>query len=190
MRNEESAEDKKMMTNKLMSKATIVVAAIGLVAVSAHAGPPKDSGRDVIGEAQSLCEFPDVFVPASDLGGGSDQEIFAFACGLLWKTNGAQVEGKACAGDASDTHGYVTYTGRNCVKNEAAQERKAASVVLSMDDVIERNKAQQVLTAADYACSYASKAIALVAVGKLDQQDNDLIADAEDIAEALGYECE
>ena len=180
-----------MNINKLMSKATFVVATIGLVAVSAHAGgPPRDSGRDVIGEAQELCEFSSGIVPAADLGGGTDEEIFAFACGLLWKTNGARIEGKGCTGDASGGNGYVTYSGRNCVKNEAAQERKASSVVLSMDDVIERHKAQQALTAADYACMYASKAIALVAVGKLDQQDNDLIADAEDIAEALGYECE
>ena len=180
-----------MNINKLMSKATIVVATIGLVAVSAHAGPPKDSGRNVIGEAQNLCKFSDdAFVPAPDLGKVKDEDIFAFACGLLWKTDGAQVEGKNCAKDASDSNGYVTYTDRNCIKNEAAQERKASSVVLSMDDVIERNKAQQVLTAADYACMYASKAIALVAVGKLDMQDADLIDDAESIADALGYPCE
>ena len=84
----------------------------------------------------------------------------------------------------------LTYTGRNCVKNEDAQLRKASSVVLSMDDVIARNKAQQALTAADYACKYASKATALVAVGKLDQKDSDLIADAENIADALLYPCE
>ena len=174
-----------MNINKLMSKATIIVATIGLVAVSAHAGPPRDSGRDVIGEAQGLCTFPG----ASDLGSGSDQEIFDSACGLLWKSDGELIEAKGCTADAS-TNGYISYTGRNCSKNEASQERKAASVVLSMDDVIARDKTQQVLTAADYACQYASKATALVAVGKLDQQDEDLIADAEDIAAALGYPCE
>jgi len=170
-----------MNINKLMSKATIVVATFGLVAVSAHAGPPRDSGRTVIKDAQALCAYPVGYVPADVLEAEpSDQEIFDFACGLLWKTNGALIEGKGCAGDVSDTsNGFVTYTGRNCVKNEAGQERKAASVVLSMDGVIERNKAQQV------------KAIALVAVEKLDQGDNDLVSDAaEDIADALGYPCE
>ena len=173
---------------KLMSKATIFVASIGLVAVSAHAGPPRDSGRDVITEAGDLCAAP----PAFDSGSGSDEEIFSLACDLVFKTNGAQVEGKACAEDYSDTNGFVTYTGRNCVKNEDAQLRKASSVVLSMDSVIERDKTQQVYTAAKYACEYASKAAALAAPGvdKLDLQGTTLIGDARDIADALGYPCE
>jgi hypothetical protein len=195
MRNEKSAEDKEMITNKLIGKAAIVAVTVGLVAVSAHAGPPRDSGRPVIDVAQGLCAYQADYVPPASLGDGtgseiSDQEIFDFACGLLWKTNGTLIESRGCTADAVNSKNYVTYTGRNCDKNEAAQERKAASVVLSMADVIDRNKAQQVLTAADYACTYASKAFELVAVGKLDQQDEDLIDDAEAIADALGYGCE
>ena len=171
-----------MNIKKFMNKAAIVAVSIGLVSVSAHAGPPRDSGRDVIGEAQTLCG---AYVPGS----GSDSEIFGLACAVLWKTNGAQVDGNKC--DAGgDTNYFVTYTDRNCVKNEAALERQASSVILSMDDVIARDKSQQVLSAANSACSYASKATDLEAVGKLDLMGHDLIADAESIADALGYPCE
>ena len=178
-----------MNIKKFICKATIVAVSIGLAAVSAHAGPPRDSGRNVIGEAQILCAFPLVVPLASDVGEGSDKEIFALACAVLWKTNGEQIgDHKACEA-GGDTNDFVTYTGRNCVKNEAALERKAASVVLSMDDVIARNKSQKALTAADYACEYASKATFLDAVHKL-VGGNELIGNAESIANALGYPCE
>ena len=176
-----------MIMNKLMSKATLVVATIGLVAVSAHAGPRGDEDRgqrDVIGDAQALCKTP--FSDPKDI----DEEIFNLACKVLHMTNGEQIQGKACVADASDTNGYVTYTGRNCDKNEVALERKVSSVVLSMDDVIARDKTRQVLTAAEYACEYASKATFLEDVEKLDLHDNDLIGDAESIAKDLGYPCE
>lgn len=176
---------------KLMSKATIVVATIGLVAVSAHAGPPRDSGKTVIELATAICAGLETPTDA-------DEQIRADACDLLMKSDGdLDLTSSKCKvdpdyPDEATGNGYATYSLRNCAKNEASQHRKAASVVLSMDDVVVRHKAQQAYTAAKYACEYASKATALEAVGKLDMHgaDPDLIEDAEAIADALEYPCE
>ena len=187
---------------KIIYKTIMVVTiALGLSAVTAYAGPPntppKDSGRDVIGDASKLCKFEnvvlsEVYAPAADLGIGSDPEIFDLACGILWKSDGALIEAIGCEPVTDDPdNGFVKYTLRNCHKNEAALQRQAASVVLSMDDVIARYKSQQALTAAEYACGYAGKAYDLEGVGKFDDGDyEDLAVDAESIAYALGYPCE
>ena len=169
-----------MNINKLMNKAAIVAVSLGLAAASAHAGPPRDSGRDVIGEAQAACEAG---IKTTD---GTIVEIFGSACDLLWKTNGAQVnpDGNKCKVGDVDTNGYVEYTGRNCYKNEAALERQAGSVILSTLDIA-KGKQQQRATAAKSACTYAGKAEFLEDVGKLNLNGHDLIGDAEKIADAV-----
>ena len=43
-----------MNIKKFMSKTAIVAVSIGLAAASAHAGPPRDSGQDVIGLAEGF----------------------------------------------------------------------------------------------------------------------------------------
>jgi hypothetical protein len=182
-----------MNIKKFMSKTAIVAVSIGLAAVSAHAAkpsdPPKDSGRLVIAEATEIC-----VVHHSTLGPAlgdypTDGEIRGAACDLLFKTDGTR-GGDRCAAD-SIGNGYVEYALRNCDKNEAAQQRKAASVVLSMDDVVVRGKDQK-MTAAMYACDYASKADFLEDVSKLTYLEKDgvfadLAGDADSIAAALGY---
>ena len=183
-----------MNIKKLMSKTALVAVSIGLAAVSAHAGPPRDSGRPVIYEAQTSCGFGSTYTESMGLGTKTDQEIRAFACDLLYKTDGDldidnQAGCKADGDNPTDGNGYVTYSLRNCAKNEAGLERKAASVVLSMNDVIDRNKDQKE-TAAYYACFYASNSEALDLVGKLEFADGtNLWMDAESIADALGYDC-
>ena len=181
-----------MTIKNVMSKAAIVAVSIGLAAASAYAGPPRDSGRPVIPQAITSC---DVDYNADNVLGTSDEEIRAFACSLLFKSDGALDAGvDKCKADPDypndvDGNGYVTYKSNNCAKNEAAQQRKAASVVLSMDDVI-KGKVGQSLTAAGYACDYAAKAEFLADVGKLEYAaGTDLMADAESIAAAIGYNC-
>lgn len=172
-----------MNIKNVMSKAAIVAVSIGLAAVSAHAGPPRDSGKDVISIAQGICASP---LSVST----SDEQIRADACELLFKSDGFLELGNKCTTDRDNTtNGFVTYSGRNCEKNESAQERKAASVVISMHDLIEKGKVAQSLTAATAACEYADKAEYLEAVGKLDLGGFDLIGDADSIAAALGYDC-
>ena len=179
-----------MNIKKFMSKTAIVAVSIGLAAASAHAGPPRDSGRDVIGEAEAFCEG---FV--ADLT-DADQAILADACQLLSDTDGKQVAstGKnACKpGDDLADNGVVNYQNRNCEKNEDAQLKKAGSIVLSMRDVVYKDKFAQRFTAAETACMYASKATDLLAVEKLAYRvnDADLVGDAEGIADDLGYDCD
>jgi hypothetical protein len=178
-----------MNIKKFMSKTAIVAVSIGLAAVSAHAGPPRDSGRDVIAEAEAFCE---TFV--ADMA-DADQVILANACQLLSDTDGEQVEstGKnACkpGPDLAD-NGIVSYLNRNCEKNEDAQLKKAGSIVLSMNDVAFKDKFAQTFTAAETACLYVSKATDLIALGKLSYRvDADLVGDAEGIADDLGYDCD
>jgi len=177
---------------KLMNKTAIVAVSISLAAVSAYAGPPRDSGRDVIGEAASICLS--LTVDSTD----HDQLILGAACQLFSDTDGFQEEssGKnACKpGDESIDNKVVVYKLRNCEKNEGAQLKKAGSIVLSMSDVIYKNKFAETSTAAETACLYASKATDLFAVGKLAYQttaaDADLVGDAEGIANELGYYCD
>lgn len=180
-----------MNIKKLMSKTALVAVSIGLAAVSAHAGPPRDSGTDVIGEAQASCGFASGYALSAGLGSGSDEEIRAAGCDLLWKTDGAlDTTTRGCTSDRGITgNGFVTYSERNCEKNESAQERQASSIVTSMDDVINKGKAAQTLAAAKAACEYAAKADYLESVGKLDLGGNDLISDADAIAAALGWDC-
>ena len=185
-----------MNIKNVMSKAAIVAVSIGLAAVSAHAGPPRESGRDVIGEAGVICGFGSTYAESWGLGSKTPEEIRAFACDLLFKTDGElDTTTRGCKADGdfpTDGNGYVTYSLRNCAKNEAGLERKAASVVLSMDDVVEKGKDQEE-TAAYYACVYASNADSLELAGKLEFTETDpvtdLIADAESIVEALAYDC-
>ena len=145
-----------MTIKNVMSKAAIVAVSIGLAAASAYAGPPRDSGRDVIGDANDICGS--LLAPTD-----ADEQIRADACDLLYKSDGdLDTSTKGCSEDPDNPgitgNGFAFYSERNCAKNEAAQERKAASVVLSMDDVIERSKYSQSYTAAKYACEYAAKA--------------------------------
>jgi len=180
-----------MNIKKFMSKTAIVAVSVGLAAVSAHAAkpnnPPKDSGRPVIEEAQGKCGISPEYQVGPALGDyPTNPEIRAAACDLLFKTDGDRIEGKGCSAD-STTNEYVTYSLRNCEKNEAALQRKAASVVLSMDDIIERGKLEQTLAAAIAACEYASKADFLSDVGKLTYLSDDLARDADSIVVALEY---
>ena len=178
-----------MNIKKFMSKTAIVAVSIGLAAVSAHAGPPRDSGRDVIGEAEAFCGG---FVADTT---DADQVILANACQLLSDTDGEQVAsgGKnGCKRGADEfDNGIVSYLNRNCEKNEDAQLKKAGSIVLSMSDVAFKDKLAQTFTAAETACLYASKATDLLALGKLAYRvDADLVGDAEGIAADLGYDCD
>ena len=171
-----------MNIKNVMSKAAIVAVSIGLAAASAHAGPPRDSGKDVIGIATAICASPlSVSTP--------DEQIRADACELLFKTDGwLDIGGKCKTDRVNETNGFAVYSGRNCEKNESGLERKASSVVISMNDLIEKGKVAQSLTAAGYACVYASNAEYQESVGKLEfLQGADLIADAEGIASDLGY---
>ena len=180
-----------------VGKVTVVtVLSILLGAGAASAGkpvkpvkPPADSGRDVIFDAGVICD-------AHALTADADM---AEACALWEKTNGGLVEGRSCepidpvdgtlngiAGDAE----YIDYRLRNCEKNEAALLRQVSSAVLSIDDLIARDKIQQAMSAADYLCAYADKYALLVGAGKLtvdashstDDPAVDLGADAKDLA--------
>jgi len=151
--------------------------------------PPADSGRDVIGDADAICEAGPT--------GAIDT-----ACEIQFRSNGELIAGNRCEGgdgliswydpvsmmDVFD-NGDVDYTGRNCDTNEAAMVRLASSVVLSLDDVFTRNKDLQRATAAGYLCSYEDKWLALIGAGKLipgteaDGTDVDLGADASDLAD-------
>ena len=184
-----------MTIKNVMSKAAIVAVSIGLAAASAYAGPPRDSGRDVIGEASFSCGIGSSYAPSTGLGSGSAEEIRALACDLLFNSDGALDVGEnKCKADPDwpdvDGNGAVTYKGRNCAKNEQAQQRKAASVVLSMDDFI-KGKGEQKMTAAGYACEYADKGEFLESVEKLEfAAGYDLVTDAKDIAAALEVDCD
>jgi len=207
---------------KLSGKAAMVLAiSLGVGAVLAHAAPGIDAGkRLVIDEAEYICvfrsldsddlrPFPESITPVYL------QVIQDVACGVLYKTDGDQVEDEeaGCPADsdgfnldAADGAPFVEYLGRNCDRNEEALRRKMASVVLSLDDAIERYKTNQLATAASYACDYASKVAELNGVGKLNQNPSgpppaagegapvtdaeDLYADAQDIVLALGFECD
>jgi len=178
-----SAEDKKMRIRKYTSKVTIVLAvSICLGAVSAHAAkpgnPPKDSGRDVIGDAAAIC-------------GTSSAIVMLNICKLRNDSNGTLNGDEVCdpldpAGIGSEgTDVYVAdYYLRNCGKNEASMVRTASSAVLSYDDVVTRGKDQQITSAANYLCAYATKHDQLVGMSKL-FATRDLGADARDLADAI-----
>lgn len=176
-----------MNIKNVMSKAAIVAVSIGLAAVSAHAGPPRDSGKDVIDIATNeICAK--LGAPVTD-----DEQIRADACDLLFKSDGYLDLDNKCKADPDRIdagNGFAVYSGRNCEKNESGLERKASSVVISMHDLIEKGKSEQSLTAAGYACVYSSNADYQESVGKLAfLQGVDLVADAEGIANDLGYDC-
>ena len=168
-----------------MSSKTFIgtfVLAIGLVLGMgpADAGPRAGATgkRDVIGDAEAIC-------------GGSPAGSLQDACDLLAATNGEQdlfSEGCNSEFDLTD-NGVVTYSLRNCDKNEEALLRLAASAVLSIEDFLEGGKDQQLETAADYLCKYSAKATALDGVGKFDDGAEDLAADAEIIADDIGFAC-
>lgn len=207
---------------KAMKRIGMAVAALS-ISISLGAGlanaapgnkpnnPPEDSGRDVIGNASTLCAFdaaPDPgYAPADLPDYATDAEVSAFACGVLWKTDGNQVMDRGCPEDtggtidAADGFPYVEYTGRNCDTNRLALMKQMGSVILSLDDVIVRGKEQQRDAAITSACIYAAKVYDLLAAGKLNENpgaadgglDEDLAADAEDIIAALdptGAGCE
>jgi len=160
---------------------TILVASLtcalgsGAALAAKPSNPPADSGRDVIGDAQAICDQ----FPGDELGA---------ACDIVFKSNGGTIaDGRTCEdGDGliEFDNGYVDYTGRNCDKNEAAVVRLASSAVLSIDDVVSRGKEQQRATAGGYLCSYEDKWNELLAIGKLiPGVDVDLGADASDLAD-------
>jgi len=138
--------------------------------------PPADSGRDVIGDASAIC---------SALPGG----VLGTACAIAGNSNGGLIADGACAGGdglISGDAGFVDYQGRNCDKNEAAVVRLASSAVLSLDDVITREKDQQRATAAGYLCSFEDKWNDLIGIWKLVPEAGvDLGADASDLADAV-----
>ena len=193
-----------MKIKKFMGKAIVVLAvSIGLGAVPAHATPRdgEKGKRDVIVDAKQICELPppDLFLSRPVFSNNTnDADVQAFACLVLWKTDGMlEVDRMPCAdklGRGTSDNGVVIYSRRNCDKNEEALLRKMSSVVLSLNDVM-RGKDHQRETAANYACSYATKVSALIAVGvgklryAVPEVGEDLVADAEAIASALGFPC-
>ncbi len=184
-----------MRIRKFISKATIVLAvSICLGAVSAHAAKPinspKDSGRDVIGDAQTLCGLSWVELEA--------------VCTLRSESNGKLNDDSVCAfepySDGSKTseflnldNGVVDYYLRNCDKNEASLVRSASSAVLSLYDYVAKGKDTQMLSAANYLCGYATKYDQLVGTSKLfvdvpadpTVDPRDLGEDARDLADAI-----
>ena len=157
--------------------------AIVLAASTADAGKRAgDRGkRDVITEANSICGLGWWRAVAP-----TDETLIA-ACDLLFYTNGHQAIdiSLGCDTDLDGIdNGVVTYSLRNCDKNENSLLRFAASAVMSIDDLVNRDKYSQAQTAANYLCGYADKFMALDGVGKL-TSTMDLGADAYDIAESL-----
>ena len=154
-----------MMANRIAALAAGVAVA-GIVGVTSimtvgTAGAAKREeprGRDVVTDAQEICVDTD-----------TDPANLRAACYLL-----------------ADTQ-VATFEGRNAVKNLEAQSRKAASVVLSLDDVHARDKVPgQVQTAMDDACAYAAKSADLLAVGKVTYADGrDLGKDAKELAASI-----
>jgi hypothetical protein len=158
--------------------------------------PPADSGRDVIGQADYLCT-------------GDVTGVIETACEIQFRANGGLLEGNGCdGGDGliawTDSNGLpvydtgdIDYTGRNCDTNEAAMVKLASSAILSLDDLITREKEQQRATAAGYLCSFQDKWMALDGADKLipgkekDEWNNptdidvDLGADASELADAV-----
>ena len=131
---------------------------ITLMVTAGTAGAAK---RDVVADATAIC----VNRPSAvNLQG---------ACDLLAETADPTV---------------ATFTGkpREGQQNLEAQSRKAASVVLSLDDVYARGKVPgQVQTAMDDACAYAAKSADLLAVGKVTYLGPDLGQDAKDLAASI-----
>ena len=137
---------------------------ITLMVTAGTAGAAK---RDVVDDAAKIC---DALVPVPvPVPVPEDLENLQGACGLLADTRNTE------------------FTGKNSVQNLEAQSRKAASVVLSLDDVYARGKVPgQVQTAMDDACAYAAKSADLLAVGKVTyDEDRDLGYDAKVLAAAI-----
>jgi len=150
-----------------------IALALSLVwAVPAMAGqpdnPPADAGRNVIADAEGIC--------------GADPAptdfLLAEACSIFAATDN------------------LVITGPKADRNKAALQRNAASAVLSLDDVVTREKVEQKATAASYLCSYADKIGQLIAAGNIvDPSEGnlelatDLAARATTLAGNLGFGC-
>jgi hypothetical protein len=161
---------------------TILVSALtcalgsGVALAGKPSKPPADSGRDVIADAAAICAtFP--------------ADLRDAACAIVYQSNGGTIFGGRCDGGDGlipGDNGYVDYAGRNCEKNEAALVRKASSAVLSLDDLIERDKQDQAASAAGYLCTYEDDYNTLLAIGKLVAEAGvDLGADASDLADEI-----
>ena len=135
---------------------------ITLMVTAGTAGAAK---RDVVADAEEICK------PGPPPGNLQD------ACGLLADTQDETVavfKGKPREGE----------------QNLEAQSRKAASVVLSLDDVYVRGKVPgQVQTAMDDACAYSAKSADLVDAHKVTYAGvRDLGEDAGGLAERIYLE--
>jgi hypothetical protein len=134
---------------------------ITLMVTAGTAGAAK---RDVVGDATFIC----VSDPQPE------NENLRDACDLLADTQDGNV---------------ATFDGkpRDGAQNRKAQSRKAASVVLSLDDVYARGKVPgQVQTAMDDACAYADKSADLLVAGKVKYyKDPGLGKDAEALAVSI-----
>lgn len=172
-------------------KKPAVVPVILFLALLTAGGVGAATQRDVVTEAEAICGFPlDGQNLATLPADASDQQIQDFACVVLFKTNGAQEVGRGCPADDDGDNGFALYRLRNCDRNEEGLRRKMSSVVLSLEDVLARGKSAKRETAAGYACVYADSALSLQGVDKLVLADGeDLVADAQDIVSALGFEC-
>jgi len=175
-----------MRIRKFISKATIVLAvSICLGAVSAHAAKPinspKDSGRNIIMDAQVLC----------DAGLGELKGV----CDLRWESNGERFDDEVCAFEAytdlselstflNGNAGVIEYYLRNCDKNEASLVKAASSAVLSLYDYVAKGKETQKFSAANYLCTYATKYDQLVGTSKL-FATSDLGTEAWNLAELI-----
>lgn len=145
------------------------------VAMAGPNNPPKDSGRNVIADAAAIC-------------GGAADDWLVRACDIVSDSNGGLIDDGACdiSGGAQidGDNGQVDYQGRNCDKNEAALVRKASSAVLSLSDLIYKNKQQQAASAAGYLCTFEDGYNSLIGLWKLVPEAGvDLGADASDLAD-------
>lgn len=178
--------------------AAVLGVMFALGAVPADAVPPRggETGqRDVIVEAEGICGFPlyppFAALPLPPVDPTSPQDIAdyqtavqAYACTLLWYTDGDQDGSDGVCPAEYDGNGILTYKLRNCDKNEDAQRRKAASAVLSLSDCIQKGKAKQVEATAGYLDEYSDKYMLLELAGKL-TSTMDLGGDAQTLAADL-----
>ncbi len=170
------------------SKSVVGTGVVGLVlalclalAAPAVAGPRdgERGQRDVIADAKPICD---------NITDESDERLKA-ACTLRARTFSVPLEK-----NQYDETGVVDYSAnRKPAQQETAMARQASSAVLSIDDVVTRDKAEQNELAVFYLCTYDQKAREL-GNGFNDGGANlaqDAVALARQISEdlAVAYNC-
>jgi len=180
-----------------------------LVSVSAEAGKPigntpsSDNFAEAVGNCGADYGNFDLFRPNP---GDAPITIQAFACQVLFKTDGTLIDGwdncdanEGLFGEDKPNgrqpgNGFVDYFGRNCAALEATLLSKMATVVNKIQNFLDVSPGKSAKTqklvddAHAAACTYADKFADFDGL-KIDQGDEDLDGDAHAIAAALDGSC-